>query len=213
MNKDKLKTGEDLDDFLEEVLENALTPDEDSAVQDLIDVVTFKNRTIILNDVKNNYTGSQIYQNILIWNILDAGKFEKEPIKIYIDSYGGSIIDAFEVIDAIKASKIPVYTIVTGAAYSSGLFIALAGDKRMAYEHTSFLLHEGSIGSGMQDAHKFKKYAEFYNTQLQQLKDYIIKNSNITEEDYDRMSKDDNWFTAQQALELGFIDEIINTIC
>ena len=87
MNKDKLKTGEDLDDFLEEVLENALTPDEDSAVQDLIDVVTFKNRTIILNDVKNNYTGSQIYQNILIWNILDAGKFEKEPIKIYIDSF------------------------------------------------------------------------------------------------------------------------------
>lgn len=213
MNKEKIRTGEELDDFLEEVLENALTPDEDSAVQDLIDVVTFKNRTIILNDVKNNYTGSQIYQNILIWNILDAGKVEKEPIKIYIDSYGGSIIDAFEVIDAIKASKIPVYTIVTGAAYSSGLFIALAGDKRMAYEHTSFLLHEGSIGSGMQDAHKFKKYAEFYNTQLQQLKDHIIKNSNITEEDYDKMSKDDNWFTAQQALDLGFIDEIINTIC
>ena len=213
MNKDKTKIGEDFDDFFEEVLENALTPDEDSAVQDLIDVVTFKNRTILLNDVKNNYTGSQIYQNILIWNILDADKAEKEPIKIYIDSYGGSIIDAFEVIDAIRASKIPVYTIVTGAAYSSGLFIALAGDKRIAHEHTSFLLHEGSIGSGMQDAHKFKKYAEFYNTQLQQLKDHIIKHSNLTEEDYDRMSKDDNWFTAQQALELGFIDEITNTIC
>ena len=42
---------------------------------------------------------------------------------------------------------------------------------------------------------------------------YLAYLDDLSEEDYDRMSKDDNWFTAQQALELGFIDEIINTIC
>ena len=141
--------------------------------------------------------------------MLDKDKNEVEPIKIYIDSWGGSLIDGFEIIDAIRTSEVPVYTYVTGAAYSCGLMIALAGDKRFAYPHSSFLLHEGSVGSEIQDAHKFKKYAEFYNIQLKQMKDYILERSNLTEAEYDTMSKDDNWFTADQALEKGFIDEVI----
>ena len=209
--KNEKRNDNDLELFLEEVIDNAFTANEDSTVQDILDVLTFKNRTIILNDIKGNVTGSQIYQNILIWNLLDKNKEEDdpvEPIKIYIDSWGGSLIDGFEIIDAIKASRIPVHTIVTGAAYSCGLMVAMAGDVRTAYKHSSFLMHEGSIGSEIQDAHKFKKYAEFYNVQLQQMKDFILEHTNLTEEEYDRMSKDDNWFTAQQALEKGFIDEI-----
>lgn len=207
-NKNIKRSERDLDQFLEDVINNALTASEDNSIQDLIDVVTFKNRTILLSDIESNKTGMQIYQNILIWNLLDRGKEEVEPIKIYIDSWGGSLIDGFEIIDAIKASKTPVYTIVSGAAYSCGLMIALAGDRRIAYNHSSFLMHEGSIGSEIQDAHKFKKYAEFYNVQLQQMKEFILEHTKLTEEEYDKMSKDDNWFTAQQALEKGFIDEI-----
>ena len=102
-----------------------------------------------------------------------------------------------------------MYTYVTGVAYSSGLMVALAGHKRFTYSHSSFLFHEGSIGSDMQDAHKFKKYAEFYNTQLEQIKKFVTTHSNITEEEYEKINKDDNWYTAEQALEKGFIDEVI----
>jgi ATP-dependent Clp protease protease subunit len=201
---------EDINEFVEDVLINALTASEDSSIQDIYDVFSFKNRSILLKDIKSNSTGSNIYQDILLWNIIDKNKSEKkrEPIKIYIDSWGGSLIDGFEIIDAIKASKTPVYTIVTGAAYSCGLMIAMAGHKRFAYPRSSFLMHEGSIGSEIQDAHKFKKYAEFYNVQLDQMKQFIIEHSKITDEEYDKLSKDDNWFTADQALEKGFIDEI-----
>lgn len=199
-----------LEGFLEEVLAKAFTANEDSTIQDVYDVFNFSNRTILLGDIKSNSTGTNVYQNILLWNSFDKKipKAKREPIKIYIDSWGGSLIDGFSVIDAIKASKTPVYTIVTGAAYSCGLMIAMAGHKRFAYPRSSFLMHEGSIGSEIQDAHKFKKYAEFYNTQLDQMKNFIIEHSKITAEEYDKLSKDDNWFTAEQALEKGFIDEI-----
>lgn len=211
MNKNYKRADEefDIDIFLDDVIENAFTASEDSSIQDALDAIAFKNRTIVLKDIKGNVTGSDIYQNILLWNLLDKDKNEVEPIKIYIDSWGGSLIDGFEIIDAIRTSEVPVYTYVTGAAYSCGLMIALAGDKRFAYPHSSFLLHEGSVGSEIQDAHKFKKYAEFYNVQLKQMKDYILERSNLTEAEYDTMSKDDNWFTADQALEKGFIDEVI----
>lgn len=209
--KTKKNLNEDFEEFVEGLIENALTVDEDSDVQDLLDAITFKNRTIILQDIKSNSTGANVYQNILIWNLIDKNipAHQREPIKIYIDSWGGSLIDGFEIIDAIKASKTPVHTYVTGAAYSCGLMIALAGDHRYAYPHSSFLFHEGSIGSEMQDAHKFKKYAEFYNTQLEQMKQFILENTKITEEEYDKISKDDNWYTTEQALEKGFIDEVI----
>lgn len=211
MNKNYKRADEefDIDIFLDDVIENAFTASEDSSIQDVLDAIAFKNRTIVLKDIKGNVTGSDIYQTILFWNLLDKDKNEVEPIKIYIDSWGGSLIDGFEIIDAIRTSEVPVYTYVTGAAYSCGLMIALAGDKRFAYPHSSFLLHEGSVGSEIQDAHKFKKYAEFYNVQLKQMKDYILERSNLTEAEYDTMSKDDNWFTADQALEKGFIDEVI----
>lgn len=215
MEKNKvLNTNEDVEAFLEEVMANALTASDDSTIQDIYDVYSFSNRTILLSDIKSNVTGTNIYQNILLWNLIDKGvpKAKREPIKIYIDSWGGSLIDGFSIIDVIKASETPIYTIVTGAAYSCGLMIAIAGHKRFAYPHSSFLLHEGSIGSEIQDAHKFKKYAEFYNTQLEQLEDFIISNTNITKEEYATLSKDDNWYTAKQAVDKGFIDEITEVI-
>ena len=211
-NKNKKRADEQanqIEEFLTEVLNNALTANEDSNINDLYDVIMFKNRTILLDDIKSNVTGSKIYQMIMAYNLLDEDKDEVEPIKIYSDSWGGSLIDGFEIIDAIKTSRIPVYTYVTGAAYSCGLLVAIAGDKRMAYPHSSFLLHEGSVGSEIQDAHKFKKYAEFYNVQLKQMKDFILENTHITEEEYNQISKDDNWYTAAEALEKGFIDEVI----
>lgn len=202
---------QEIDVFVEDLIANALTVDEDSSIQDVFDAVSFKNRSIMLQDIKSNVTGSAIQQVILTWNLIDKNKpiEEREPIKIYIDSWGGSVIDAFEIIDAIKTSKTPVYTYVTGAAYSCGLFVTISGKKRYAYPHSSFLMHEGSIGSDVQDAHKFKKYAEFYNVQLEQLKQFVLENTHITEEEYDQINKDDNWYTAAEALEKGFIDEVI----
>ena len=155
--------------------------------------------------------GSAMDSMIRFWNYEDNKNDipieERQPIKIYIDSNGGSLVDTFTMIDSISMSKTPVYTICTGSAYSGGFFTFIAGHKRFAYPLSSFLYHEGSTGNAG-DAGKFSNFAAFYEKVLKQLKDITIKYTKITEEEYEKHIKDDWWFTADEALKYGICDEI-----
>ena len=71
--------------------------------------------------------------------------WEREPIKLYIYTYGGVCYAGFALIDAIRASKTPVYTIVLGTAMSMGIFIFNAGHKRLIGEHATLLYHDVSL--------------------------------------------------------------------
>lgn len=135
----------------------------------------------------------------------------RKPIKIYLHSPGGYLTSTLTMIDAIKMSKTPVYTIAIGEVYSGGFFTFLAGHKKYAYPHSSFLYHEGATANGG-DANKFRNFAKFYETQLNQLKQIVLENSKITEEEYDKHIKDDWWLTAEEAVEYGIADEIITEL-
>lgn len=132
---------------------------------------------------------------------------DREPIKIYIDCYGGNLTEAFGIVDAIKFSQTPVYTIVGGCAYSGAFLIAAAGHKRFCYPHASFMFHEGA-GGFQGDANKFVNFTAFYKKQLEQMKRIIIENTNIDEEKYHEIKHDDFWMTAEEAKEYNVIDEI-----
>lgn len=135
----------------------------------------------------------------------------RKPIKIYLHSPGGYLTSTLTMIDAIKMSKTPVYTIAIGEVYSGGFFTFLAGHKKYAYPHSSFLYHEGATANGG-DANKFRNFAKFYETQLNQLKQIVLENSKITEEEYNKHIKDDWWLTAEEAVEYGIADEIITKL-
>lgn len=150
---------------------------------------------------------------IRYWNLEDEKQKlppeDRIPIKIFIDSGGGSVISAFTIIDTIRMSKTPIHTIVTGAAYSAGLEIAVAGHKRFAFPNASFLFHEGSTGGGRVDANKFKNFADFYKQLLERSKQLLIQHTKIDEKWYNEHSKDDVWFFVDEALEWGCIDEVL----
>ena len=152
---------------------------------------------------------------IRFWNKADEEASipveERKPIKLYLNSPGGFLTSTFTMIDAIKMSKTPVYTIAIGEAYSGGFFTFLAGHKRYAYPHASFLYHEGATANGG-DANKFRNFAKFYEVQLEQLKQVVLNNSKVTEEEYDKHIKDDWRLTAEDALEYGIVDEIIKEL-
>lgn len=182
--------------------------------KDFADLVTFHSslqREIYLGGISDG-TGSLIDGLIRFWNQYDEThnipKEERKPIKIYIDSIGGSLTDTMTIIDAIRLSKTPVWTICTGCAYSGGFFSLIAGHKRFAYPHSSFLFHEGSTSNGG-TAGQFENYTAFYKKQLTQLKDIVVKYTKITEEEYASIKKDDIWYNAKEALEKGIIDEIM----
>ena len=181
---------------------------------DILDLSNALDRHLHLNDVEPS-VGDVIESYIRFFNRYDEEQNipieEREPIKLFIDSPGGDLVSAFTIIDAIRLSKTPVWTINIGAAYSAGFFIYIAGHERYAYPLSSFLFHEGSVATGA-DAAKFRNFADFYKEQLETMKGIVLKLTSISEEQYELHLKDDWWINAEKALELGICDTIVNSI-
>jgi len=198
----------DLEDLMEQLPKNV--KEDVKNFEDIVNLDGALDREVYLYDIEAG-TGSSVSGYIKFWNDYDEKHNipieDRKPIKIYIDSNGGYLTDTFTIIDSIKMSKTPVWTICIGCAYSGGFFSFICGHKRFAYPHASFLFHEGATSNGG-TASQFENYTAFYKRQLKQLKDIVIENSSITEEEYMDIKKDDVWYTAEDGVEKGFVDEI-----
>lgn len=183
---------------------------ERKSFDNVIETAQTLDRNLYLGDIDEN-TGSIIDTAIRFWNKVDAENEtpieDREPIKLYIDSPGGSLLSTFTIIDSIQLSKTPVWTINVGTAYSGGFFTFICGDRRIAYPHSSFLYHEGSAGTEG-TANQFENFAAFYKRRLEQLKQIVLEKTKISEEKYTAIQKDDFWMSAEDALELGCVDII-----
>ena len=180
----------------------------------VINLNAIYNRHCLIGDIDPD-VGEAIESYIRFFNMmdddLDIPVENRKPIILFIDSYGGDINACFTIIDAIKMSKTPIYTVNIGTAYSAGFFIAIAGHKRFAYPHSSYLYHEGSAGT-QGTASQFENFASFYKKQLGMLRKHTLAHTKITEEKYEEIKKDDFWMTADEALELSVVDEITHTL-
>ena len=72
----------------------------------------------------------------------DYKDWERKPIKLFINSFGGSVYDGLSLVDIIKQSKTPVHTISIGSSMSMGLWIYLAGHKRFVGENATLMFHD-----------------------------------------------------------------------
>lgn len=202
-----------VDDFL-----NMLVPDENTSndrdFSDIVNLESCLNREVCLGDIEEG-VGSAIVAYINFWNRYDDEHNipieERKPIKLYVHSYGGSLIETMMMIDAIKLSRTPVIGIAQGAVYSGGFFTFITCHKRIAYPHASFLYHEGATANGGTAA-QFENYTSFYRKQLNQLRDIVLEHTNITAEEYETIKKDDVWYLADEAIEAGIVDEITKEI-
>lgn len=184
--------------------------------EEAIETFSFLDRSLYLYSEIAHEHATVFSERIKFWNEIDnldnIPIEERKPIKIYIDSPGGDLDATFSIIDAISLSKTPVWTITFGSGWSGGFFIGISGHKRFGYPHSSYLFHEGSAGEGGTDAHKFLQGAKFYERKLKMLKEITLKQTNITENIYEKHKKDDLWLTAEEALNLSVIDEISNEL-
>lgn len=171
-------------------------------------------RHFLIGDIDPD-VGETIEAYIRFFNKMDEEQGleveDRQPIVLFIDSYGGDLNACFSIVDAIEMSETPIYTVNMGTAYSAGFFISIAGHKRFAYPHASFLYHEGSAGN-QGTANQFENFSAFYKKQLNMLREHTLKHTKISEEKYNEIKKDDFWMTAPEALELGVIDEITTSL-
>jgi ATP-dependent Clp protease protease subunit len=140
----------------------------------------------------------------------DPISIEMPHIQVLLSTYGGSVYDGLSLYDAIKGSKTEVDVTCFGKIMSMGIIIMLATKNRRAYRNTTFMIHEmSSISIGkvadMEDELNETK-------RLNKILFDIIKNeTEITKKKLDEIyEKKKDWFlTAEEALELGLITEII----
>ena len=171
-----------------------------------------KRREILWNDEIDDTT-IDVSLYIKEWNEEDKGLpvEERAPIKIFINSDGGSVDTVMNVIDMITLSKTPVITIGMGRVYSAGGLLLMAGSKRYIFEHTSCLIHDGSSGA-IGNIGKLLDNLRFTEALEKRMKDYIISHTHITSAMYDENYRRDWFLFSDEMIKYGIADEIITDI-
>lgn len=155
----------------------------------------------------------RLHKQILLWNKEDAGipKEQRKPIRIVIMSYGGSSDFMWMIVDAIKASKTPVYTYNIGSAHSSAGLIFMSGEKRFMTKNATLVIHEGSAEFDG-DAVKVMDASESYKKMLKQMKDYIVEQTEIPKATLARKKSNDWELNAEECLKYKVCDKIIDSL-
>lgn len=133
-----------------------------------------------------------------------------EPIRIYINSSGGSVYSMLGLYDFIRMSPTPVHTYTYGMAASAAAVLLTAGKRRFATAHSFVLIHSVSswLTGKVEDLKDDLKQTECLNDLINKLLAEHTKISVSRLADKDKY-KEDWWISAPEALELGIIDEII----
>lgn len=135
------------------------------------------------------------------------------PIHMYINSPGGDVYQGMSVYDVMQYIKCPVATYVMGYACSMGSFIAQAGTPGMRYAlpNSTIMIHQPSTATGMVKISDLEiDYKEGQRIKEMMTRLYVKHNSKgVTYERFAELLDRDKWLTANDALELGLIDEIV----
>lgn len=151
-----------------------------------------------------------IVKSIMRCNLEDADTpvESRVPIKLFIDTNGGDVQVMWVLINAIKISKTPVYTIVYCNALSAGAHILAAGHKRFAFPGSTVLVHSGSCQFGG-DMEKVESAKRYFDALGKKANERLLADTSITAKDLKKKGAIDWYMTAEDALENGMIDKII----
>lgn len=165
-----------------------------------------KERIIFLGEEVNDVTAGLVVSQLLFLESEDPDK----DINLYINSPGGSVTAGMAIYDTMQYVKCDVSTMCMGMAASMGAFLLSGGTKgkRLALPNAEIMIHQPSGGAQGQ-ATEIEIAAEHILRTKKKLNTILSEN---TVQPYETIVKDterDNWLTAQEALEYGLIDKVM----
>lgn len=165
-------------------------------------------RIIMLFDEVNDVTSSLVVSQLLF---LEARDPEKD-IQLYINSPGGSVTAGFAIYDTIKYIKCDVSTICVGMAASMGAFLLSTGTKgkRIALKNSTIMIHQ-PLGGFRGQATDIKIHSDWIIKLKHRLNDIMAKATKKPLEQIEKDTERDNFMTANEALEYGLIDKVIES--
>lgn len=171
-----------------------------------------KDRIIYLGEDVNPTTSSLIVAQMLFLESEDPDK----EIFFYINSPGGSITDGMAIVDTMNYIKCPVSTVCVGLAASMGAVLLASGEKgkRFAMPNSEILIHQpliGGQGGGISgQATEIKIHADHMIRTREKLNKLLSERTGQSIETIERDTERDHYMTAEEALEYGLIDGIMN---
>lgn len=166
-------------------------------------------RIIILSEDVNHVTASLIIAQMLFLEGQDPDK----DISFYINSPGGVITDGMAIYDTMQYIKCDVSTICMGMAASMGAFLLSAGTKgkRFALPNSEILIHQPLISGGgiSGQCTDIKIHSDHMVRTREKLNKILAANTGKPIDVIERDTERDNYMTAEEALEYGLIDKVI----
>ena len=163
-------------------------------------------RIIVLGTEVDDRVANRLCGQLLLLSAEDP----RADISLYINSPGGSVSAGLAIYDTIRLIPNDVSTLAMGLAGSMAQFLLCAGTpgKRFSLPHAQVLMHQGSAGFGGTAAD-----VEIYAAQLERTGSLMTRlTAEHTGQPAERVEADsrrDRWFSAQEALEYGMIDHIL----
>lgn len=167
-----------------------------------------KGRSIIISEPVTPKLTQRVLASLL-W--LDT--YSHDPIKVFINTPGGSADDGFAIYDIIRFVKSPVYNITLGLNASAGILLLLSvpKDRRLALPSTRLMMHQPS-GGGRGTASDI----EITASEIMKLREKAnVLISEQTGQPLEKVETDtdrDFWLSAQEALEYGLVGRIVESV-
>ncbi len=183
----------------------AAGPNQQTGLDDHIYQRLLKERIIFLGSDVRDDNANAICAQMLLLAAEDPGK----DIWLYINSPGGSISAGMAIYDTMNWIPCDVATVAMGMAASMGQFLLSAGTKgkRYATPHARILMHQplGGIGGTATDIKIQAEQMLFIKKQMAEL---IAQHTGQSVEQITKDSDRDRWFSAEEAMEYGFVDHV-----
>ena len=167
-------------------------------------------RTVLLNyDVSDDIV-ERVYLPLKEFEDDDSN----EPVTLILNSSGGSVSDGFFLAHYISQYSKPLNILVPGYACSMAAVILAGGGKnenviRSCFPCSYALIHDGYVALAASESKTAADIMAFNDKVDEQIKDFIVKNTNITKEEYDSHMRHQWFLYADDMLEKGLIDRII----
>ena len=171
-----------------------------------------KDRIIFLGEDVNPTSASLVIAQLLFLESEDPDK----EIFLYINSPGGSITDGMAIVDTMNYIKCPVETVCVGLAASFGAVLLANGEKgkRFATPNSEILIHQpliGGQGGGISgQATEIKIHADHMIRTREKLNKLLSEKTGQPIEQIEKDTERDHYMSAQEALEYGLIDGIMD---
>ena len=163
-------------------------------------------RIIFLSEEVNDATASLVVAQLLYLEAQDPDK----DIQFYINSPGGSVTAGMAIYDTMRYIKCDVATICVGMAASMGAFLLSAGTKgkRMALPNAEIMIHQPSAGTQGQIT-DMAIHMKRLQTIKERMNRILADNTGKSVEEVTAACERDNFMTAQEAMEFGIIDRVL----